>query len=172
MTQVFDSNIQNVESPEEVRIRRMLAYKSLIISIPQRSFIFLILVAAIVAAIVLFVLHRQGQRNFFRRKSSMDLIYEPKGSSKNPELPIISLANVLKVISNITVKENAGSMAKIPKDKMMYLGRALEVNRDRATDNTLILTATWDSDDEIDNLLLAYATAAKNAYAQYRREKV
>ena len=168
MTQPFDPNIQNIESMEEVRIRRMLAYKSLIISILQRSFIFLIFVAAIVAAIVLLYLHRQGQKNFFRRKSSIDLIYEPKIS---PNIPSISLANVFQVISTRTVKENAGKLGKIPADKQGYLGRALEADLDRSTDNTLTLYVTWDNEEEMDDLLIGYANAAKAAYIQYR-EKV
>ena len=168
MTQQFDPSMQNIESMEEVRIRRMLAYKSLIISILQRSFILLIFIAAIVAALVLFYLHRQGQKNFFRRKSSIDLIYEPKFSQN---IPSISLANVYQVISTRTVKENAGKLGKIPADKLGYLGRGLEAELNRSTDNTLTLYVTWDSEDEIDNLLLGYALAAKNAYIQYR-EKV
>ncbi len=172
MTQPFDPNIQNVESPEEVRIRRMLAYKSLIISILQRSFIFLILVAAIVAAIVLLVLHRQGQKNFFRRKSSIDLIYEPHPSRKNPEIPTISLANVFQVISTSTVKEKAGDLAHIPPEKQIYLGKGLETSQDRNTNNTLVLFVTWDNDDEIAKLLTSYASAAQQAYVQYRERVI
>ena len=168
MTQPFDPNFQNVESTEEVRIRRMLAYKSLIVSILQRSFIFLFLIALFVAAIVLLVLHRQGQKNFFRKKSSIDLIYEPK---KSAGIPAISLANVFQVISTRTVKENAGKLGKVPAEKQMYLGRALEASRDRATDNTLTLFVTWDNENEIDDLLIGYANAAKAVYVQYR-EKV
>lgn len=168
MTQQFDPSMQNIESMEEVRIRRMLAYKSLIISILQRSFILLIFVAAVVAAVVLLYLHRQGQKNFFRKKSSIDLIYEPKVS---PNIPSISLANVYQVISNRTVKENAGKLGKIPADKLWYLGRGLEAEINRSTENTLTLYVTWDSDDEIDDLLLGYANAAKAAYIAYR-EKV
>jgi len=168
MTQQFDPSMQNIESMEEVRIRRMLAYKSLIISILQRSFILLIFIAAIVAAIVLLYLHRQGQKNFFRRKSSIDLIYEPKFSQN---IPSISLANVYQVINTRTVKENAGKLGKIPGDKLGYLGRGLESEINRSTDNTLTLYVTWDSEDEIDDLLIGYANAAKAAYIQYR-EKV
>ena len=168
MSQQFDPSLQNIESMEEVRIRRMLAYKSLIISILQRSFILLILVAAVVAAVVLLYLHRQGQKNFFRKKSSIDLIYEPKIS---PNIPSISLANVYQVISNRTVKENAGKLGKVPTDKLWYLGRGLEAEINRTTENTLTLYVTWDNDDEIDDLLLGYANAAKIAYIQYR-EKV
>jgi hypothetical protein len=170
MSQPFDPTLQNIESPEEVRIRRMLAYKSLIISILQRSCFFLLLIAFIIAAIVLFLLHRQGQKNFFRKRSSLDLIYDPK-VSKNQGIAPISIMNVFQVLSTGAVKEDAGNTAQIPADKFGYLGRALEASLDRNTTNTLTLIVTWDDEKEIAQLLNAYAGAAKNAYVQYR-EKV
>ena len=168
MSQQFDPSLQNIESMEEVRIRRMLAYKSLIISILQRSFILLIFIAAVVAAIVLLYLHRQGQKNFFRKKSSIDLIYEPKVS---PNIPSISLANVFQVISTRTVKENAGKLGKVPAEKLWFLGRGLEAEINRTTENTLTLYVTWDNENEMDDLLIGYANAAKAAFISYR-EKV
>ena len=170
MSQPFDPTLQNIESPEEVRIRRMLAYKSLIISILQRSCFFLLLIAFIIAAIVLFLLHRQGQKNFFRKRSSLDLIYDPK-VSKNQGIAPISIMNVFQVLSTGAVKEDAGNTAQIPAEKFGYLGRALEASLDRNTTNTLTLIVTWDDEKEIAQLLNAYAGAAKNAYVQYR-EKV
>ena len=148
MSQPFDPTLQNIESPEEVRIRRMLAYKSLIISILQRSCFFLLLIAFIIAAIVLFLLHRQGQKNFFRKRSSLDLIYDPK-VSKNQGIAPISIMNVFQVLSTGAVKEDAGNTAQIPADKFGYLGRALEASLDRNTTNTLTLIVTWDDEKEI-----------------------
>ncbi len=165
MTQPFDPNAMN---EEEVRIRRMLAYKSLILSILQRSFIFLLLIAVIVAALVLFLLYRQGQKNFFRCKGSINLIYSPT-QIRIPDLPSLKIENVYQIISTPLVKKNAGNIAQIPSEKDGNLGRGLEVSLDRKTDNTLTLTVTWDDEEENAKLLDAYAQAANDEYSLHRR---
>ena len=121
MTQPFDPNAMN---EEEVRIRRMLAYKSLILSILQRSFVFLLLIAVIVSALVLFLLHRQSQKNFFRYKGSINLIYSPT-QVKIPDLPSLKIGNVYQIISTPLVKKNAGEIAQISAEKEGYLGKGL-----------------------------------------------
>lgn len=165
MTQPFDPNAMN---EEEVRIRRMLAYKSLILSILQRSFIFLLLIAVIVAALVLYLLHRQGQKNFFRYKGSINLIYSPS-LVKIPDIPPLKIGNVYQIISTPMVKRSAGEIAQIAAGKEGYLGRGLETSLDRKTDNTLTLTVTWDDEEEHAKLLQAYAQAANDEYSQHRR---
>ena len=165
MTQPFDPNAMN---EEEVRIRRMLAYKSLILSILQRSFVFLLLIAVIVAALVLFLLHRQGQKNFFRYRGSINLIYSPT-QIRIPDLPSLKIENVYQIISTPLVKKNAGNIAQIPSEKDGNLGRGLEVSLDRKTDNTLTLTVTWDDEEEHAKLLDAYAQAANDEYSLHRR---
>ena len=165
MTQPFDPNAMN---EEEVRIRRMLAYKSLILSILQRSFVFLLLIAVIVAALVLYLLHRQGQKNFFRYRGSVNLIYSPT-QIRIPDLPSLKIENVYQIISTPLVKKNAGNIAQIPSEKDGNLGRGLEVSLDRKTDNTLTLTVTWDDEEEHAKLLDAYAQAANDEYSLHRR---
>ena len=165
MTQPFDPNVMN---EEEVRIRRMLAYKSLIISILQRSFIFLLFIAIIVAAIVLFFLHRQGQKNFFRQKGSANLIYNPS-QVKIPDLPPLLLTNVYQIISTQGVKARAGEIANVPPSKTGFLGRGLEASLDRKSQNTMTLTVTWDNANEHKTLLNAYVQAANEAYTAHRK---
>ena len=108
----------------------MLAYKSLIFSILQRSFIFLLFVAAIVAAIVLVLLHRQGQKNFFRLRGSANLIYNPNKAKNQEQAPLL-LSNVYQIISTPIVKKNAGEIAQIPPNKESYLIKGLEVSLGR-----------------------------------------
>ena len=166
MTQPFSPNAMN---EEEVRIRRMLAYKSLIFSILQRSFIFLILIALVVAAIVLSFLHRQGQKNFFRLRGAANLIYNPT-KVKNQEQAPLSLTNVYQIISSPIVKKNAGDIAQIPPAKESYLLKGLEVSQERKSGNTLTLTVTWDDAEEHTKLLEAYITAANTEYDQHRKK--
>ena len=109
MTQPFDPNAMN---EEEVRIRRMLAYKSLVLSILQRSFIFLLFIAVVVAALVLILLYRQGQKNFFRYRGSANLIYSPS-RAKTYDHPPLSIANVYQIISTPIVKKNAGELSVV-----------------------------------------------------------
>ncbi len=166
MTQPFDPNALDAE---EVRIRRMLAYKSLIFSILQRSFIFLLFVAAIVAAIVLVLLHRQGQKNFFRLRGSANLIYNPNKAKNQEQAPLL-LSNVYQIISTPIVKKNAGEIAQIPPNKESYLIKGLEVSLDRKAVNTLTLTVTWDDAEEHTKLLDAYVKAANAEYDQHRKK--
>lgn len=166
MTQPFDPNAMNAE---EVRIRRMLAYKSLIFSILQRSFIFLLFIALVVAAIVLSFLHRQGQKNFFRLRGSANLIYNPTRVKNQDQAPL-SITNVYQIISTPMVKKNAGEIAQIPPYKEIYLLNGLEVNTDRKSGNTLVLTVTWDDEDEHTKLLNAYISAANTEYDQHRKK--
>ena len=167
MTQPFDPNIQNLESPEEVRIRRMLAYKSLIISILQRSFIFLLLVAIVVATVVLLVLHRKGQKNFYRWKTSVNLIYKPS-RIQNHDQPPLTIMNVFQIISTVDVKRNAGAIANITPWKQPFLGNGLEVSQDKKASNTLTLSVKWDNNQEAVDLAKDYAEAAKREYAAHR----
>lgn len=166
MTQPFDPNAMNAE---EVRIRRMLAYKSLIFSILQRSIFFLLFMAFVVAAIVLVLLHRQGQKNFFRLKGSANLIYSPTKLRNQDQAPLL-LSNVYQIISTPIVKKNAGDLAKIPSDKEGYLIKGLEVSLDRKVTNTLTLTVTWDDPEEHTRLLDAYVKAANVEYEQHRKK--
>jgi hypothetical protein len=168
MTQPFDPNAMN---EEEVRIRRMLAYKSLVLSILQRSFIFLLFIAVVVAALVLILLYRQGQKNFFRYRGSANLIYSPS-RAKTYEHPPLSIANVYQIISTPIVKKNAGELAQITADKDGYLGRALEASLDRKADNTLTLTVTWDDEEELAKLLKAYMDAASKEYDKHRKNEL
>ncbi len=146
----------------------MLAYKSLILSILQRSFIFLLFVAALVATVVLFLLHRQGQKNFFSNRSSINLIYKPTKVRNHDQAPL-SITNVFQIISANQVKSQAGELAKIPTEKQAFLGKGLEVSQDRNAGNTLTLTVTWDDTEEITALINAYANAARSEYAKHRK---
>ena len=166
MTQPFDPNIMN---EEEVRMRRMLAYKSLILSILQRSFIFLLLIAVLVSAIVLTLLHRQGQKNFFRLRGSANLIYTPAHVKNQDQAPLL-ITNVYQIISTPIVKKNAGELAQISPVKESYLMRGLEVSLDHRTTNTLTLTVTWDDAEEHTKLLDAYIKAANIEYDQHRKK--
>ncbi len=166
MTQPFDINAMN---EEEVRIRRMLAYKSLIFSILQRSFIFLLFVAVIVAALVLVLLHRQGQKNFYRLKGSANLIYNPTKIQNQDQAPL-SLTNVYQIISTPVVKKNAGDNAQIPSDKESFLIKGLEVSIDLKSTNTLTLVVTWDDMEENSKLIDGYMKAAIKEYEQHRKK--
>ena len=167
MTQPYDPNIQNIENPEEVRIRRMLAYKSLIISILQRSFIFLLLVAIVVASVVLLFLHRKGQKNFYRWRTSVNLIYKPS-KVKNHDQPPLTIMNVFQIISTGEVKKNAGTIGNITPWKQPFLGNGLEVSQDKKVNNTLTLSVKWDNSQEARALAENYAEAAKLEYASHR----
>ena len=166
MTQPFDPNAMN---EEEVRIRRMLAYKSLVLSILQRSFIFLLFIAVIVAAVVLLFLHRQGQKNFFRLRGHVNLIYSPT-KVKNQDQAPLDLVNVYQIISSPQVKRSAGTIAQIPANKEGYLLKGLEASQDRKGGNTLTLTVTWDDEDEHAKLLDAYVLAANTEYDSHRKK--
>ena len=165
MTQPFDPNAM---TEEDVRIRRMLAYKSLILSILQRSFIFLLLIAIIVAGVILFLLHRQGQKNFFRHRGSANLIYNPS-QVKIQDLPPLLLTNVYQIISTSAVKARAGALANIPPDKQAFLGRGLEASLDRKSQTTMTLSVTLDDESEHETLLNAYVKAANEAYTTHRK---
>ena len=165
MTQPFDVNAMN---EEEVRIRRMLAYKSLIFAILQRSFIFLLFVAILVAALVLVLLHRQGQKNFFRLRGSANLIYNPTKVQNQDQAPL-SLANVYQIISSPAVKRKAGTNAQIPADKESFLIKGLEASIGLKSTNTLTLTVTWDDEVEHAKLLDGYMKAAISEYETQRK---
>ena len=163
MSQQFDPNISN----EELRIRRMLAYKSLILSILQRCIVFLVIIAVIVAAIVLYFLYKREQQDPHRWKASANLVYNDMQSmrEKGNSVPITLVA---QIVSPRDVKLLAADAAGIPEDKKNLLDKGLEIFYDRRNPNVLTLKVGWDDKEQAVDLVNAYAAQVINSYTSYR----
>lgn len=159
------------ETPEEKRIRRLLAYKSLILSILQRSIVFLVIAAIIVAAIVLYVIYRHQQKDPHRWKTQATLIYGDTISKE--KIRLLPVDTVVHVISAREYKIKAAqSLEGFQEEKMGLLDEGIKISYDRNSPNMLTLNIGWDDKDQAVALAQAYADQVTLAYSKYRQDQL
>ena len=157
--------IDSVYSADEIRMRRMLAYKSLILSILEKSIVFLALIAILGTAAVLYFFHKQDEKLPHRHKANTSLIYDPKHTNG---VSTISTGIVSQIISSRQLKEEAAKLVNLPENEMQHLGDAIEISTSRATPNLLVITAGADKADMAIDFANMYARLAVKTFSQYR----
>ncbi|MBP5672471.1 MAG: hypothetical protein J6X49_08785 [Victivallales bacterium] len=165
----MSQQLEPIYNTDEIRMRRMLAYKSLILSILKKSIIFLVLIAILVTAGVLYFFYKQNLKLPYRHKATTSLVYDPKHTTG---VSSISLGIVSQVISSRQLKDEAAKLVNLPQHEQSKINGAIEITIPRGTPNLLVITAGADKPEEAIDLVNMYARLAVKAYSQYRVENL
>ena len=151
------------EAPDKTARKRLFS------GVLKQYFFFLVIVT-IIAAIVFVAFIMWEQKRFYRMEASSFLSYHHE--QRIDLLPPMSIHEVLQIIRNDTVKQQAGDIVAIPQDKQKYLKDALDINYDSVSgsDNLLKVNVRWDDMDQVRQLADGYMQAAITTYVNFRKK--
>ena len=162
-----ESNPVNLKEVKEAPGKT--ARKRLFSGVLKQYFFFLVIVT-IIAAIVFVAFIMWEQNRFYRMEASSFLSYHHE--QRTDLLPPMSIHEVLQIIRNDTVKQQAGDIVAIPQDKQKYLKDALDINYDSVSgsENLLKVNVRWDDVDQVRQLADGYMQAAITTYVNFRKK--
>ena len=108
------------------------------------------------------------QKRFFRVEASSIISYHPE---KCPEMiSSLSIQEVLQIVRNDAIKQQASDIVAIPQDKQIHLKEALDIRYDSLSNsaNLLKVSARWDDADQARQLVEGYIQTAIAAYVRFR----